>query len=290
MLGTDPGFADLAALDLRPGASAPIRNAGPASTTSPAGHPFPAPLYPPSSTPPPHAPVAPGGGVARPSDGPLDAGAYEYGTGSGGYLRPKGATPVRVSLTPAFVPCATPDRRHSGALGYGSCNAVTPGSGRLTLGAPDANGQAANALGSIVYGVRVGDPATQASEADVTVTVSLIDVRRQGTLADYTGELSVQQMVQITDRFNGPSQLEPATVQASLFRFGAPCAATDSISVGGICSLQSTFNAIVPGAVVEGKRASWELGQIEVFDGGADEQAATTNDNTVFERQGLFVP
>ena len=38
-------------------------------------------------------------------------------------------------------------------------------------------------------------------------------------LADYTGELSVEQLVQITDRFNGPSQTEPATTQASPFGF-----------------------------------------------------------------------
>ena len=34
----------------------------------------------------------------------------------------------------------------------------------------------------------------------------------------------------------------------------------------------------------------WELGEIDVFDGGADGQAETTGDNTLFERQGVFVP
>ena len=124
----------------------------------------------------------------------------------------------------------------------------------------------------------------------MTVTASMTDVRRQGTLADYAGELSVEQIVQITDRFNGPSQVEPATAQANPFRFAVACAATAGTSLGGTCSLQSTFNAIVPGSVVEGKRAIWELGQVDVFDGGADDQAGTTSDNTLFERQGLFVP
>ncbi len=279
--GTDPGFANAAPLDLRPAPNAPIRDAGPAGTTSPPGHAFPAPLFPPALTPPQHTPVAPGVSVARPPDGPLDAGAYEYGTGSPGYPRPKSAASFRVSLTPAFNQCTSPNRQHGPPLAFGSCNPPQLRSTRLTVGTPDSNGQAANAQGSVRYGVLVGD---------VSVKVSVTDVRRQGTLADYSGELSVAQMVQITDRLNGPSQLEPATAQLNPFRFAIACAATAGTSVGGTCSLQSTFNAIAPGAVVEGKRAIWELNGVDVFDGGADEQAATTNDNTHFLRQGVFVP
>jgi hypothetical protein len=51
----------------------------------------------------------------------------------------------------------------------------------------------------------------------------------------------------------------------------------------------TTADATVPGAVVEGKRAIWELGQIEVLDGGAD-GIASTGPNTVFARQGVFTP
>ena len=120
--------------------------------------------------------------------------------------------------------------------------------------------------------------------------MSLTDVRHQGTLADYTGELGVDQVVQITDRRNGTGQNEPGTVQANPYRFGVPCAATSDPSVGGTCSLSSTFNAILPGSVNEGERAVWELGAVAVTDGGADGQASTTNDNTPFARQGIFVP
>jgi hypothetical protein len=126
--------------------------------------------------------------------------------------------------------------------------------------------------------------------ADVNVTVTMMDVRRRGTLADYTGELSVEQIVQITDKLNGPSQAEPGTVQAAPFRMAVPCAATDAANVGGTCSLQSTFNALVPGVVGAGRRAIWELGDVRAFDGGPDDQAATTSDNTLFARQGVFVP
>jgi hypothetical protein len=88
MSGTAPGFANLAALDLRPALGAAIRNAGPASTSSPPGHPFPSPLHPPIGTPPQHAFVPPGAAIVRPADGPLDAGAFEYGTPSPGTSGP----------------------------------------------------------------------------------------------------------------------------------------------------------------------------------------------------------
>jgi hypothetical protein len=42
--------------------------------------------------------------------------------------------------------------------------------------------------------------------------------------------------------------------------------------------------------VTGGGRAIWELGQVQVLDGGADGLASTPGDNTVFERQGVFVP
>jgi hypothetical protein len=87
--GIDPGFADAAALDLRPAAGAPLRNAGPRSTQSPAGHDFPSPLSLPPWTPPQHAFVPPGAAIARPFDGRPDVGAFEYGTPAS----PGGAAP-----------------------------------------------------------------------------------------------------------------------------------------------------------------------------------------------------
>ena len=45
-----------------------------------------------------------------------------------------------------------------------------------------------------------------------------------------------------------------------------------------------------PDVVREGKRAVWGLGQVQVFDGGADGDADTAADNTLFAVQGLFAP
>jgi hypothetical protein len=206
------------------------------------------------------------------------------------YVRPKGASPFRVSLTPAFKACSNPNSQHGSPLSFGSCSPPEQASSRLTVGTPDANARVANSVGYVLYNVMVGDPNTPANEADVKVDTSLTDVRTQGTLADYTGELGVEQVVQITDRRNGPAQNEPGTVQPTPYRFAVPCAATANPATGATCSLSSTFNAILPGSVAESERAIWELGDVDVFDGGADGQAATTGDNTLFARQGIFVP
>ena len=52
-------------------------------------------------------------------------------------------------------------------------------------------------------------------QADVEIKASFTDVRNQGSLTDYTGELRFVPTLRITDRFNGatggPTQDEPAT-------------------------------------------------------------------------------
>ena len=123
----------------------------------------------------------------------------------------------------------------------------------------------------------------------MNVTVSITDVRNRSGLSDYTGELQVNPSVRITDRNNGSSGNDPATGQDTTFPMTASCVATSSTSIGGTCSLTSSFNAVVPGAVVQGKRAIWQLGAVEVFDGGAD-GVASSGPNTLFARQGIFVP
>ena len=87
----------------------------------------------------------------------------------------------------------------------------------------------------------------------------------------------------------GPRAPKSATTEDRLFPINVPCAATGSSSTGSTCSVSSSFNAIVPGAVVAGKRAIWELGAVDVFDGGPD-GVTSTSPNLLFARQGIFVP
>ena len=69
-----------------------------------------------------------------------------------------------------------------------------------------------------------------------------------------------------------------------------PCAATADTSIGSSCRLVTSVEATVPGAIAEGRRSVWELGQAQVQDEGPDGDVDTTSDNTVLMVQGVFVP
>ncbi len=114
--------------------------------------------------------TTPSGG-SNPDWQPLPGAPYQ------GYPRPKGATPLRIPLVPAFQPCSAPDRTHGPPLAFGSCASPALVSSRLTVGTPDANGAPANSVGHIELTVAVGNPATLATEADISIRVSITDVR-----------------------------------------------------------------------------------------------------------------
>ncbi len=204
------------------------------------------------------------------------------------YPRPKGATPLILSLVPASQQCTSPNRTHGPPLAFGSCSPPQRASSYLTVGTPDANGQAASSTGSLKAAVVVGNPSTQTDEADVQLSFSLTDVRNAADLTDYAGELSAQFVVRRTDKENEPFNSTPGTMVDRTFSFDVACTPTAG-SEGSTCSAQTTADALVPSTVQEGRRAIWELSEGRVFDGGADGDTAT-NDNTLFAVGGVFVP
>jgi hypothetical protein len=206
---------------------------------------------------------------------------------SPGFPRPKGATPSRISLVPAYNQCSSGNRTHGAPFANASCSPPVQSSSYLTAGSPDANGAQANLTGYILYDAVVGDPSTLADEADAGLRASITDVRNKTGLGDYTGQLKVTANIRITDRNNGPT--ETGTAQDSPLSFTIPCTATPSTSVGSTCSVTTSADALAAGTVKESMRTIWELGQVSVFDGGAD-GVASTNPNTLFLRQGFFTP
>ena len=72
--------------------------------------------------------------------------------------------------------------------------------------------------------------------------------------------------------------------------FSVPCAATSETNVGATCASVTTVEAVLPGAVTEGARTIWELGELRVDDGGPDGDADTPAGNSPFAVQGLFTP
>jgi Tol biopolymer transport system component len=205
----------------------------------------------------------------------------------GGYARPKGATPMRVSLVPAYAQCSSPNREHGPPLSFGACNPPAQESAELTVGTQDANGQPANMSGFVLYGAVYGDPHTQLDEADISLRAQISDVRVKGTLDDYAGEVEARTNARITDR-NGDGT-DPATVTDVLFPLSMPCVPTIALGSGSTCSVSTTLDALIPDAVTEKQRTILQLGQVRVIDGGPDGDTST-EPNTVLLRQGLFVP
>jgi hypothetical protein len=214
-----------------------------------------------------------------------------------GFPRAKGATPTRVALVPGYTQCTAPNRTHGPALAFGSCNPPVRSSAVLTVGTPDANGFAANSSGFAKLEVLIGNPSTEADEADVALTLNITDVRNHPSGSDYTGRVGVTTNLQITDNANASERPEPGTAQVTPLQYSAQCAATADTTIGGTCSLATTLDALLPGAVQERQRAIWELGQIQVRDAGpngtgyaACPPTCGDGDETVFMRQGIFVP
>ena len=197
---------------------------------------------------------------------------------------PARAAPPRclTRLVPAYQQCTAANRTHGPPLAFGSCNPPQQASDELTVGTADANGQPTKSEGSVQLDAIAGVPATPADEADMRLTVSITDVRRRDNLADYTGAVHPRLPLRATDRNNtpAPAGLNQGTGMDTELSFDVACAATADTTVGSTCATTTSLDAVVPGAVKEGKRSIWELGQLRVDDAAGD----------AFMVQGLFVP
>jgi hypothetical protein len=196
---------------------------------------------------------------------------FEITDAAAGYARPRGASPLRVSLVPAFNACTSPNRTHGAPLSSGSCAPPAQASSLLTVGTPDANSLAANAIAFIQLTALTGDMKLDASSTDV---------RLRAGLGDYTGDLEARATLRLTDRASGPAGDEPATVQDVTYAFAVPCQATADTSVGSTCSVSTTADAISAGTVSAGVRTIWQLGSAGLYDASGE----------LFETQGVFVP
>jgi hypothetical protein len=226
-----------------------------------------------------------------------------------GHVRPKSASPLQLSLVPAFAQCTAPNRIHgppslSGGGNDASCAPPVRSSSFLTIGAPDANGAPLNSEARIRLSAIVG-LAGPPDDSDIGFSISATDVRcgtgvatcgsaNAQSGADYTGELTPSATIRLTDANNAVAAgggTHRATVQDFVMSGSVqvPCTATGSTSIGSSCTLSTTLDAVSPGAVLDGKRGVWQVGQVALMDGGADGEASTTP-NSRFLVQGVFIP
>jgi hypothetical protein len=217
-----------------------------------------------------------------------------------GYARPKGATPMRASLVPAFNQCnpASANRVHGAPLAYASCTPPQQSSSVLTIGSPDANGTGANFTGSVRFIAVPGNAATDADEADAKYIVNLTDVRNKTTLTDYVGRVAAQTSLQITDTGNAAETPEPGTVTTISYMFPVDCVATGVTTIGSNCDVTTTADSLVPGTVVENRRSIWQLGGVTIRDAGPNGTGYANcpavscgdGDESTFLTEGIFVP
>jgi hypothetical protein len=252
------------------------------------------------------------------------AGTVTAACTGGGYARPKGASPVNIRLVPAFNQCTTGNASHGPPLAQPSCSPPTESSSYLTLRAPDRFAPytgAANGSGLLVLKVTCmstppaenGDSppcsANAGDQEDVKFTSTLTDVRctmpGQGNCAGapatagelYNGKVLMRIVLRMTDRLNGPTQ-NPGSAIDTAFPVGLQCAS-------GSCNSTTSADSVYPNVVQEQRRAVWQLGQVEVLDGGSDGELVAipapasgacppacqgNGGEAVFMRQGFFVP
>ena len=214
------------------------------------------------------------------------------------HVRPQGASPMRVSFVPAYKACTASNRTHGAPLAFPSCAPPAPASDFLTVGSPDANGAGARSTAGMTLRV------TTTSPQDILISVHISDVRcKPSTSAsvcnspnsadgpDYSGELQGNATIRISDHYNGPGLNEAATVQDIPFPINVPCANTADTSTGGTCNITTCSTCIgPPRGDIGGQRTVVGITQFRIDDGGGDGQVTTPSDDTVFMRQGVFIP
>ena len=168
------------------------------------------------------------------------------------HVRPKGATPWRVPLVPAYEPCTAPNRTHGPPLAFGSCNPPQPGVHLPDRGRGRREPHAcARPSGSVRLDVRLGT-AGAPNDADVYIRFSLTNVMRAADLSEYTGELRTElTFATAPTREPGGLGVGPrSTTMDFPFGFTVPCTPTPGSSLdASTCALSTSANALVPGAI-----------------------------------------
>jgi hypothetical protein len=235
-----------------------------------------------------------------------------------------GAKKLSFTLVPAFKACTTGTTgTHGSPLAAPSCKTTSASaeSATLTTGvSPSGLFKGTGFFSVEVYctdGSAPPCPATGDQE-ELKLIGSLTDVRCKASIAsdatlcpstnsaggkDYAGQVQANPTIRITDHYNtvttSPTPACSSTTSCSAtvvdlpFPVTGTCAATPSdATIGGACNFTTGTGVCPPqcGQVIpEGKKMNVEFGQIVVNDGGTDGLASTSG-NTVFERQGIYIP
>ena len=180
-----------------------------------------------------------------------------------GFPRPSRPAPCARLLVPAYDQCSgRRNRVHGPPLAFASCNPPVETSTALTVGTRDANGSIANSMSSVRWKAIVGNAATEANEADVQAIIKITDVRNNPTPARTTpAALGGRDELQITDQRNAAREARGrARPRRSRSSPGPMRRRPVRPPPGAPATRPPASTRCCPGAVLERKRAIWELG------------------------------
>ena len=121
----------------------------------------------------------------------------------------------------------------------------------------------------------------------MTLRASLNDIRTAGG-ADYPASLTLVTKLRFTDRYNGGSQSDPATVADFDYSTPITCASTAGPE-GANCNLDTSADAVTAGTIKENKATVLQVFRFRVNDSGANGVRGDSDDRT-FATQGIYIP
>jgi hypothetical protein len=205
------------------------------------------------------------------------------------YEAPKLAAPIHASLVPVFRQCGTganpTDGQHSPPLGTAAC--LPPLAQGVAHFGPQAQG---TAWVAVIYGDM--NPMN-GDQADATLRFDLSDLRTAGG-ADYDpnpsgpdGTLTTR--LRFTDRANGPSGTSAGTATDLDFSVPFNCTSTSDPSLGSQCTLDSSADAVNPGAIKENQATVLQVFRLRLNDSGPNGVRGDSDDR-LFATEGVYVP
>lgn len=205
------------------------------------------------------------------------------------YPSPNTASPISDPLVPVYRQCGTPgnpaNRQHAAPLAVGSCNPAVSGTAHV---GPQMTGVA-------TLTVTYGNFSTPQNEADISYSMTVTDVRATSASGPdydpYVGgpDLTIVDRVRLTDRANGSSGTDPGTTSDFEMKFPANCVATADTSIGSSCSANTSQNALMPGAIIEGRSTNVQVFRVRVTDSGPN-GVRDDFDDRLFLQGGIFSP
>jgi dipeptidyl aminopeptidase/acylaminoacyl peptidase len=207
---------------------------------------------------------------------------------------PHSATSMSEPLVPAFrqtissTQCAARGgmgSTHGAPLSLPSCNPP----GYLP------NTQARLGPGSTGSSVVTAVPGSLApgDQADLSVVVNATDIRSRATGGDYDpspggADVTISPVVRLTDTYNGTPTVRPGTTMDFGYPIAVDCAATADPTAGSVCSANTSFDAVTPGAVSEYRATVMTVSRHWLYDSGAN-GVRGDGDDRQFAQSGIYV-